>query len=108
MVNLASPQPVSDTLCPCPWHPPLDARQRPLGAPVRRSGVPCGVWGDPGYNDLIGHPLSRASYLSLLYHVPLVELAHSTGTDLKMWYIRGVERAGAPVSPESHCLFELR
>lgn len=41
-------------------------------------------------------------------HVPLVELAHSTGTDLKMWYIKGVEGAGVPVSPESHCLFELR
>jgi hypothetical protein len=63
-------------LVPVPLTPPLDARQRPLGAPVRRSGVPCGVWVDPGYNDLIGHPLSRASYLSLLHLVPLVELAH--------------------------------
>ena len=40
--------------------------------------------------------------------MPLVELAHSTGTDLKMWYIRGVERAGAPVSPESNCLFQFQ
>ena len=90
---------------PVPLTAPLDARQRPLGAPVRGSGVPCGVWVDPEYNDLIGHPLSRASYLSLLYLVPLVALAHSTGTDLKMWYIKGVEGAGVPVSPESHCLF---
>ena len=37
---------------------------------------PAGVGSGPEYNDLIRHPLSRESYLSLLCDVPVVALAH--------------------------------